>query len=146
MIKVDKRESRIGADNYYIVYIINKPQYNIDSVNPLHLNLKDATCTVEKIEGSSDRYLVIDLSNKDVLNVFDDMFNFINNKINKIDGDDKQVYGYIRLKFNSDVDLPLDKLIKFHTLTVIVACVIRKANKFYSEIYGDGGIFEVDNM
>ena len=45
------------------------------------------------------------------------MFNFISNKINKIDGDDKKVYGYIRLKFNSDVDLPLDKLIKFHTLT-----------------------------
>ena len=50
------------------------------------------------------------------------MFNFISNKINKIDGDDKNVYGYIRLKFNSDVDLPLDKLIKFHSLTVIVAC------------------------
>ena len=45
------------------------------------------------------------------------MFNFISNKINKIDGDDKKVYGYIRLKFNSDVDLPLDNLIKFHTLT-----------------------------
>ena len=57
------------------------------------------------------------------------MFNFISNKINKIDDDDdKNVYGYIRLKFNSDVDLPVDKLIKFHTLTVIVACVICKAN------------------
>ena len=109
----------------------------------MHLSLKDVTCTVEKIEGSSDRYLVTDLNNKDVLNVFDDMFNFISNKINKIDGDDKKVYGYIGLKFNSDVDLPLDKLIKFHTLTVIVACVIRKDNKFYPEIYVDEGIYEL---
>ena len=146
MIKVDKRESRIGADIYYISYIVNKPQYNINSDNPLYLILKDVKCTVEKIEGSSDHYLVIDFSNKDVLNVFDDMFNFISNNINKIDGDDKNVYGYIRLKFNSDVDLQLDKLIKFHTLTVIVACVIRKANKFYPEIYIDEGISEVDNM
>ena len=146
MIKVDKRESRIGADIYYISYIVNKPQYNINSVNPLYLILKDAKFTVEKIEGSSDRYLVIDLSNKDVLNVFDDIFNFISNKINKIDGDDKKVYGYIRLKFNSEVDLPLYKLIKFHTLTVIVACVIRKANKFYPEIYVDEGISKVGNM
>ena len=144
LIKVDKRESRIGADIYYIGYIVNKPQYNINSVNPLHLILKDVTCTVEKIEGSSDRYLVIDLSNKDVLNVFDDMFNFISNKINKIDGDDKQVYGYIRLKFNSDVDLPLDKLIKFHKLTVIVACVICKGDKFYPEIYVDEGFYELE--
>ena len=148
LIKVDKRESRIGADIYYIGYIVNKPQYNnsVSSVNPLYLILKDVKCTVEKIEGSSDRYLVIDLNNKDVLNVFDDMFNFISNRINKIDGDDKNVNGYIRLKFNSDVDLPLDKLIKFHTLTVIVACVIRKTNKFYLEIYVDEGIFEVDKM
>ena len=146
MIKIDKRESRIGADIYYISYIINKPQYNINSVNPLYLILKDVKCTAEKIEGSSDRYLVIVLSNKDVLNVYDDMFNFISNKINKIDGDDKNVYRYIRLKFNSDLDLPLDKLIKFHTLNVIVASVIRKGNKFYPEIYVDEGIFEVDNM
>ena len=147
LIKVDKRESRIGADIYYIGYIINKPQCNINSVNPLYLILKNVKCTVEKIECSSDRYLVIDLSNKDVLNVFDDMFNFISNKINKIDGDDKQVYGYIRLKFNSDVDLPLNKLIKFHTLTVIVACVICKAIcKFYPVIYVDEGIFKVDNV
>ena len=74
------------------------------------------------------------------------MFNFISNKINKIDDDDKKVYGYIRLKFNSDVDLPLDKLNKFHTLTVTVACVIRKGNKFYPEIYLDEGIFEIDTV
>ena len=144
LIKVNKRESRIGVDIYYIGYIVNKLQYNINSVNPLYLILKDVKCTVEKVEGSSDRYLVIDLSNKDVLNVFDDMFNFISNKINKIDGDDKQVYGYIRLKFNSDVDLPLDKLIKFHSLIVIVACVIRKGNKFYPEIYIDEDIYELE--
>ena len=141
LIKVYKRESRIGADIYYIGYIVNKPQYNINSVNPLHLILKDVKCTVEDL---NDRYLVIDLSNKDVLNVFDDMFNFISNKINKIDGDDKKVYGYIRLKFNSDVDLPLNKLIKFHTLTVIVACLIRKGNKSYPEIYVGEGIYELE--
>ena len=143
LIKVNKRESSIGADIYYIGYVVNKPQYNINSVNPLYLILKDVTCTLEKIEYSNDRYLVIDFSNKDVLNVFDDMFNFISNKINKIDVDDKNVYGYIRLKFNPDLDLPLDKLIKFHTLTVIVACVIRKGNKFYPEIYVDEGIYEL---
>ena len=50
----------------------------------------------------------------------------------------------VTLKFNSDVDLPLDKLIKFHTLTVIVASVIHKANKFYPEIYVDEGIYELE--
>ena len=74
------------------------------------------------------------------------MFNFISNKINKIDGDDKKLYGYVRLKFNSDVDLSLDELIKFHTLTVIVACVIHKGNKFYPEIYVDKGTYELEQV
>ena len=52
--------------------------------------------------------------------------------------------GMITLKFNSDVDLPLDKLIKFHTLTVTVACFIRKGNKFYPEIYIEEGIYELE--
>ena len=51
LIKVNNRESKIGADIYYIGYIVNKLQYNINSVNLLHLSLKDVTCTVEKIEG-----------------------------------------------------------------------------------------------
>ena len=51
LIKVNNRESRIGADIYYIGCVVNKPQYNINSVNPLHLIIKDVTCTVEKIEG-----------------------------------------------------------------------------------------------
>ena len=54
------------------------------------------------------------------------------------------MYGYIRLKFNFEVDLPLDKLIKFHTLTVIVTCVIRKGNKFYPEIYVDKDTYELE--
>ena len=46
LIKVDKR---IGADIYYISYMVNKPQYNVNSVNPLYLILKNVTCTAEKI-------------------------------------------------------------------------------------------------
>ena len=36
LIKVVKRESRIDADIYYIGCKVSKPQYNINSVNPLY--------------------------------------------------------------------------------------------------------------
>ena len=60
------------------------------------------------------------------------MWIFISDKINKIDGDDKVVFGeqdnkvagYDKLRFSSDIDLPLGVLIRFHTLVIIVACVI----------------------
>ena len=49
---------------YHIGYIVNKPQYDIDSVNPLYLIIRNLVGRVEKIQGSSDRYLVVDESNK----------------------------------------------------------------------------------
>ena len=33
LIKIVRRESRIDVDFYYIGYVVNKPQYNINSVN-----------------------------------------------------------------------------------------------------------------
>ena len=53
--KIAKRESRIGIDIYYIGYVVNKPEYDINSVKPLYSNIKSLLGSVEKIDGSSDR-------------------------------------------------------------------------------------------
>ena len=37
LIKIAGRESRIDVDIYYIGYIVNKPRYSINSINPLYL-------------------------------------------------------------------------------------------------------------
>ena len=63
--KITKRESRAGIDIYYIGYVVNKLEY--DSVKPLYLSVKSLLGSVEKIDGSSDRYLVIDNSNIKVI-------------------------------------------------------------------------------
>ena len=39
-IKIVKRESRIGVDIYYIRYLVNKLEYDINSVNTLYLTVK----------------------------------------------------------------------------------------------------------
>ena len=56
LIKIVRRESRIAVDIYYIGYIVKKPQYDNDSVNPLYLIVRNLFGRIEKIEGSSDRY------------------------------------------------------------------------------------------
>ena len=71
LVKVVRRESRIGVDIYYFGYVVNKPQYDVKSVNPLYLIIKHLFGRVEKIQGSSDRYLVVDENNKEVINVLD---------------------------------------------------------------------------
>ena len=37
-----------------------------------------------------------------------------------------------KIKFNSDDNLPLNKQLKFHTITVTIRCVISKDNKLYT--------------
>ena len=69
-LKINKRESRVGIDIYYIGYVLYKLEYIPNSVVPLYLNVKSLLGSVEKINGFSDRYLVIDKSNIEVINVF----------------------------------------------------------------------------
>ena len=125
LVKVVRRESRIGVDIYYIGYVL-EPKDDISSINPLYVIVRHLFGRIEKIEGSNDRYLVVDENNKEVINVFDKLWKFIKDEINRlIKRNDKITFGnadnkiseYNKLRFSSDVDLPLDTLIKFHMLT-----------------------------
>ena len=87
--------------------------------------------------------------------MFDKLFKFVGAKIDKINSDDdffgmkasNKIIGYDKLKLCTDLELPIDnKLIEFHSLTVVFNCVIKKGGKFYPEIYVDKGIFDASNM
>ena len=135
--KITKRESRAGIDIYYIGYVVNKLEYDINSVKPLYLNVESLLGSIEKIDESNDRYLVIDKSNIKVINIFNTLREYIENKIilDKIDGFDK-------IRFNSDIDLPLGTLIQFKMLNIIIRCIIKKDGKYYPEIYLDECMYD----
>ena len=42
---------------------------------------------------------------------------------------------YNKLRFNSNVDLPLDRLIEFRALEITINCVIEKDGEYYLENY-----------
>ena len=142
LVKVAKQESRIGVDIYYIGYVL-EPEDDINSINLLWLIVKNLFGRIEKIEGSSDRYLIVDENNKEVVTAFDKLWKFIEDKIIFGNADNK-ISEYNKLTFSSDVDLPLDTLIKFHMLTIFINCVIKKGNKYYPEIYLDECLYETD--
>ena len=64
MLKINKRENRENSNIYYLSYIINKPEYDINIVNNLYIAIQNLYCTKEKIDGLRDIYLVIDENNK----------------------------------------------------------------------------------
>ena len=78
---------------------------------PLYLNVKSLLGSIEKINGSSDRYLVIDKSNIEVINVFNTIKEYVQSTI--IKDNLIKIDGFDKIKFSSDIDLPLGKLIEF---------------------------------
>ena len=138
--EIIKRESRIGANIYYIGYVLS-PDYDYNTINPFVINRLIGY--IEEIEGSSDKYLVVAKSvrNKDVITVLYMVWRSIENKINPIPNIIK-IEDYDKFRFNSDTNLPLDTLIKFHSLIINVSFVIKKDNEYYPEIYSEECLYD----
>ena len=152
LLKINKRENRENNNIYYISYEINKPEHNIDTVNNLYFVVNYLYGTIEKIDGSKDRYLVIDkdrLINKENMDLFFDLWDAIINKIRYLRGDDVMfddnqviIRDWNKIRFSSDVFTPNDVLINFYSLVIVINYVIEKNDEFIPEIYIDEGYFE----
>ena len=44
---------------------------------------------------------------------------------------------YMKLKFNADGELPLNKMIEIPTMTIVDRAVFHKNNKFYPQVFLD---------
>ena len=109
---------------------------------------------IEKIEGLSDKYLVVadSVRNKNINNVIDTIWGSIENKIEDIINPYPEHYPNIKIKdydkfrFNSDIDLSLNTIIEFRSLVINVSCVIEKDNEYYPEIYLDECLYIKGNI
>ena len=43
----------------------------------------------------------------------------------------------MKIKFNTDDDIPLTKVLYFLTITVIIRCVFEKHGEYYPQVYLD---------
>ena len=128
LLKIDKKHYK-GIDIYYIGYnTIKKIDNcgNIHSANPLHLLVNHASGYIEERYGN--KYLIFDYSvneNKGLLKKYADASNEIKSEIKTINGGKENDYGkdYMKIKFNSDDDLPLNKSLKFHAMIIIIRSV-----------------------
>ena len=108
--------------------------------------------TIEKINGSKDRYLVINkdnLMNEKNMNFFYYLWNSIINKIkysrrDDIMFDDNEVIikDWNKIRFSSDIFIPDDVFINFYSLVIVINYVIEKNDEFIPEIYINEGYFK----
>ena len=71
-----------------------------------------------------------------------DVFNGIRDKIKEINSDECDYEkGYMKIKFNSDDDLPLNKPLKFHLLTITIRSVFEEDGKLYLQVLLDDTLY-----
>ena len=110
MLKIDKQSYKNSI--YNIGYITKKKidEYeNIYSVNPLYLIIANASGYIE--EKGVNKYLFFDSTdeNKELLKKYSDVWNGIKNKIKEVnDSEYDYEKDYMKIKFNSDDNLPLN--------------------------------------
>ena len=130
LLKINKRENIENNNICYISYKINKPKHNINSINNLCFVIDHLYGTIKKINGSKDRYLVIDkdsLMNEKNIRFFC-LWESIINKIKYLRGDDNKVIikEWNKIRFSSNIFIPNNVSINFYFLVIVINYVIEK--------------------
>ena len=90
-------------------------------------------------EKNENKYLVFGSTdeNKELLKKYADVLDGIKNEIKPINGGKKNDYGkdYMKIKFNSDESLLLNKLLKFHAMTIIIRSVFEEDGNLYPQLF-----------
>ena len=105
---------------------------NINSVNPLYLGITRANGYIQ--EEGMDKYLVFDSTdeNKELLEKYNNVFNTIKDKITEVNRSECDYeQDYMKIKFNSDDDLPLHKSLKFRLMTITIRHTFKEDGKLY---------------
>ena len=49
----------------------------------------------------------------------------------------------MKIKLNSDDDLPLSKPLKFHAMTIIIRSIFEEDGKLYQQVFLDDALYEL---
>ena len=113
-------------------------------MNPLYLRITHANGYIEEI--NENKYLIFDSidENKELLKKYNDVFNGIRDKIKEINSDECDYEkDYMKIKFNSDDNLPLNKPLKFHNMTITIRSAFEDG-KLYPELFLDDTLYALN--
>ena len=116
---------------------------NIYSENPLYLCITHANRYIE--EKGVNKYLIFDpIDENTVLLKKYNVFNRIMGKIKEVSSDECDYEkGYMKIKFNSDDNVPLNKPLKFHNMTITIRSVFKEDSKLHPQVFLDDTLNEL---
>ena len=90
-------------------------------------------------EKNESKYLVFDSAdeNREVLKKCTELWDGIKNEIEAISKKGEYGRDFMKIKFDRDDNLPLNKTLKLRMLTIIVRSVFEGDGRFYPQVYLD---------
>ena len=124
MLKLDKKSFR-DINIYYIGYVIKKEEYEINSVNPLYLLIYKIDGFIEEKRGNKYLNIAFADNNGEVLKKYKEVLSGLKSCIEKINNSKLGEYekDYMKIKFDSDDKLPLNKQLKFISIKIVISSV-----------------------
>ena len=100
---------------------------------------------IKEKEGSKYLNISLTYNNNDVLIKHAEVWSGIKDQIKKINDGSVGEYDkdYIEIKFDSDDNLPLNKILEFQVLTIIIRNIFEKDGKYYPQIFLDDCLYEI---
>ena len=167
LLKIDKKSHK-NIDIYYIGYITVKDSYyvKINSVNSLYLIISEGDGFIKNQKTKKNKkqkktknkkkngrkYLVSDLlnENNEVLKKYNEFLDGIKNEIETINGGKTSKQSsteydkdFMKIKFSSDDNLPLNKTLKFHNITIVIRSLFEEHGIFYPQVYLDECLYKL---
>ena len=95
-----------------------------------------------------NKYIVYDSTdeNKELLKKHNDVWWGIKNEIGTINGGTENDYekDYMKTKFNSDDDLPVNKPLNIHNMTIIIWSIFEEDGQLYQHVFLDDTWYELN--
>ena len=89
---------------------------------------------MDMLKKGVNKYLIFDSTdeNKELLKKYNDFWNGIRNRIKKVSNSECDYEkDYMKIKFNYDDDLPLNKPLKFYLMNITIRSVFEEDGKIY---------------
>ena len=115
----------------------------INRVNPLYLRTKDMKGQFKKSKGNNVWYLII-FGDADVLKKIANIWKSIRAKIEEnASGIVQYDKDYMKMKFESNDNLPTDNIVNMHLVPIIIRSVFAQSGKFYPQLFLDDALYEL---
>ena len=124
------------------VTIKDSKYVKINNVNPLYLVFWKVNGYFEEINGNKYLTLLPTNDSKEKIKKYEEVWSKIRHLIRSITkNSDNYDEKYLKIKFTSDKELPQNKTIEIHTITIVTRTIFYESDKYYLQVFLDECLF-----